>query len=66
MHVVINDQEYALAEEATVKDALQLLNMTEEGLAVAVNYAVVPKNNWPVHVLSDGDVVMLVMATQGG
>lgn len=66
MQVVINDRKYELAEKATVADALQLLRMAGDGLAVAVNYRVIPKQEWQAHSLAEGDVVMLVAATQGG
>lgn len=66
MQVVINEQKYQLAEKTTVAEALNQLKMVEHGLAVAVNYTVIPRQDWPEHVLVDGDVVMLVTATQGG
>lgn len=66
MYVEINDRKYELGRNATVKDALQLLKINEESLAVAVNYTVVPKRAWPDYALAEGDVVMLVAATQGG
>ena len=36
------------------------------GVAVAVNDAVVPRGEWSRHPLSDGDVVEIVTAVQGG
>lgn len=66
MQVVINEQKYELAEKATVADALHLLQVAEDGLAVAVNYRVIPKLEWQAHPLAEGDVLMLVTATQGG
>ena len=36
------------------------------GIAVAVNGAVVPRRQWPHHLLADGDRVDVVEAVQGG
>ena len=37
-----------------------------EGVAGAVNGEVVPRSTWPVASLTDGDVVDVVTAVQGG
>jgi len=37
-----------------------------QGLAVAVNDAVVPRAEWPSRRLQPGDVVEIVRATRGG
>ena len=36
------------------------------GVAVAVNQSVVPRREWPSRRLTDGDVVEIVRAVQGG
>jgi sulfur carrier protein len=38
----------------------------KRGLAVAVNDAVVPRNNWAAQRLSEGSQVLIIQATQGG
>jgi len=38
----------------------------KEGIAVAVNECVIPRSDWEDHRLSDGDIVIIITATQGG
>ena len=38
----------------------------KRGLAVAVNDAVVSRNNWAAQRLSEGSQVLIIQATQGG
>ncbi len=39
---------------------------TRRGIAVALNGEVVPRSRWTQQQLSDGDVIELLTATQGG
>jgi sulfur carrier protein len=39
---------------------------SRRGMAVALNGEVVPRSRWPEQQLSEGDVVELLTATQGG
>ena len=42
------------------------LEPERSGIAVAVNGEVVPRSQWPVYELNDGDVVEIITAMQGG
>ena len=44
----------------------QGLEPERSGIAVAVNGEVVPRSQWPVYELHDGDVVEIITAMQGG
>ena len=44
----------------------QGLEPERSGIAAAVNGEVVPRSQWPVHELKDGDVVEVITAMQGG
>jgi sulfur carrier protein len=59
------------ARETTAATLVQLLEQldlreTMAGVAVAVNGTVVPRGQWPVRKLQDGDCVELIGAVQGG
>ena len=63
----VNDEPRALAGATTLADLLRELGLAErKGVAVAVNNSVAPRAAWPTHVLSDGDRVLVIRATQGG
>ena len=50
----------------TVADLLAKLDLPDRGVAVAVDAAIVPKSEWPSHVVEDGAHVEVVTAVQGG
>lgn len=67
MTIRVNDKPRAIANGATLSHLLGELGLAERrGVAVAVNDSVVPRVSWAAHVLSDGDRVLVIQATQGG
>ncbi|MEX1000814.1 MAG: sulfur carrier protein ThiS [Crocinitomicaceae bacterium] len=56
-----------------IKDNTSLVNLLEQqslnkqqGIAVAVNNAVVPRANWNSQKLNEGDQITVIKATAGG
>jgi sulfur carrier protein len=68
MRVVLNGSEAVLADGATVRAAVESLDLPGEGrgVAVAVNAEVVPRTEWETHELTDGARVEVLRAIQGG
>lgn len=68
MIIVMNGKKTNTAEAVTLVMLLQENGITENtaGVAVAVNSTVVPKRAWDSVRLSDGDVIELIHAVQGG
>jgi len=68
MEVQINGQTYTLTSSATLIDALKALNIAEDrqGIAIAVQSAVIPRSEWGGHALQKGDAIEVVTAAQGG
>ncbi|RMF58863.1 MAG: sulfur carrier protein ThiS [Calditrichaeota bacterium] len=67
MEVTINGKLYSFGEEPTVEDALRRVNVRlEEGIAVAVNFTVVPRDELPRVRLKHGDKLEVIHATAGG
>lgn len=68
MEVQINGQKYTLTTSATLLDALKALNIAEDrqGIAIAVQSAVIPRSEWRGHALHKGDTIEVVTAAQGG
>ena len=44
----------------------EVLQINQPGIAIAINNEVVQKKNWASHLLSAGDDVLIINATQGG
>jgi sulfur carrier protein len=65
--VVINQKTFQLSERGTLADVLPLLQIVQaDGIAIAVNEAVIPRGDWAGYVLREGDRVFVIRATQGG
>jgi sulfur carrier protein len=65
MKVIVNDEEIQLDQQTTVAGLLDHLGYPDKGVAVAVDWAVLPRSRWQT-VLSDGAHVEVVTAVQGG
>ncbi|HEX3728983.1 MAG TPA: sulfur carrier protein ThiS [Opitutaceae bacterium] len=65
--IIVNDQPRALAAGATVASLLAELGLRgRQGVAVAVNGAVVARSLWTDRALGAADRVLVIQATQGG
>lgn len=66
MTVKLNDKPHEVAEGTTLAGLVEGLGLQPQGVAVAIDYVVVPKEMWPETVLSDGMELMLIHAVSGG
>ena len=66
MLIRLNDKPYEVAEGTTLDMFIESLGIQFQGIAVAVDFEVVPKSEWICKKLSDGMAVMLIHATSGG
>ena len=68
MRVVLNGRDAELANGATVRAAVDALDLpaSGRGVAVAVDAQVVPRTQWDTHELSEGARVEILRAIQGG
>ena len=65
MKVVVNDEFVEVDEKTTVAELLTKLGIPDKGIAVAVDWAVLPRSEWHF-ALNDGAKVEVVTAVQGG
>ncbi len=65
MKVLVNDEAVDVDDRTTVADLLATLGIPDKGIAVAVDWAVIPRSEWH-QALSDGARVEVVTAVQGG
>lgn len=63
--VIVNGEDVQIDENATVTTMLDTLGFPDKGIAVALNWSVLPRSEWDT-VLSDGAKVEVVTAVQGG
>lgn len=65
MRILVNDEEVDVDEHSTIAGLLTDLGYPDKGIAVAVDWAVIPRSQWDT-VLRDGSRVEVVTAVQGG
>ena len=65
MKVTVNDEAVEVDEQTTVAALLERLGFPEKGIAVAVDWSVLPRSEWET-ALTDGAKVEVVTAVQGG
>ena len=65
MKEMVNDEELEIADDTTVSGLLEHLGFPDRGIAVAVNWSVLPRSQWDSAV-PQGARVEVVTAVQGG
>lgn len=67
VEVSINQENFQLPESGTLADILSLLQIRQpDGIAIAVNDNVIPKDEWERYTLKAKDKIFVIRATQGG
>lgn len=65
MQVTVNQQTTHL-QGATLADLVNELSLPDNGIAIAVNQQIVPRQLWDGSQLSHNDEVTVIRATRGG
>ena len=65
MFVTVNDERVEVDEHTTVAALMDRLGFPDKGVAVALDYAVIPRSHWYT-TLTDGARLEVVTAVQGG
>ncbi|MCG5432194.1 sulfur carrier protein ThiS [Mycobacterium sp. MYCO198283] len=65
MKVTVNNEEVQVDDGTTVGQLLRLRGFPDRGIAVAIDWAVLPRSEWD-QALADGARVDVVAAVQGG
>ncbi len=65
MKVIVNDEDVEVDDQTTVAALLERLGFPAKGIAVAVDWAVLPRSCWQT-TLTDGARLEVVTAVQGG
>ncbi|MDR1675234.1 MAG: sulfur carrier protein ThiS [Tannerella sp.] len=66
MTVFLNDKPHEVAEGTSLAALVERLGLKPQGIAVAINYEVIPKDQWTDTLLSDRTELMLIQAISGG
>jgi sulfur carrier protein len=66
MQLTINGKNEHIENAQALADVLQHLQLTADGVAIALNDTVVPRAKWESTPLRDGDHIEIIHAVQGG
>lgn len=64
--VNVNDTTHTINSPSNLQELLYQLQISEKGIAVAVNDRIISKQDWSRHHLAEGEKVLIIKATQGG
>ncbi|MDR0612089.1 MAG: sulfur carrier protein ThiS [Dysgonamonadaceae bacterium] len=66
MEIILNDKPYPVKDSTTLAAFVESLELKQEGIAIAIDYNVVPKDRWAKTVLTDKMELVLIHAVSGG
>ena len=66
LSITVNDEPKSVPSGETVASLIERLAIKPQGIAVALNAEVVPRQQWNELKLSSNDSVLIITATQGG
>ncbi len=64
--ITINGQRHMVAQATTLGDLVELLELPNLGVAIALNSEIIPKSNWKNTILTTGICVEVVSIASGG
>jgi sulfur carrier protein len=64
--IELNGESRSVDKNHSVQDLINVLALTNQALAIAVNREIVPRAQWTTHRFSEGDKVDVVRAIGGG
>lgn len=64
--ILVNGEQKSFAQPITLQEALEILQIKGQRMAVEVSGEVVPKSRYGDYILKDGDRLEVVIAVGGG
>ncbi|WP_109302282.1 sulfur carrier protein ThiS [Aquimarina sp. AU474] len=66
MTINVNNQSQSISENTSIQMLLEYLNITTNGIAIAVNNEIIIKEKWDQAIVENDDNITIIKATQGG
>ncbi|KAA1243774.1 sulfur carrier protein ThiS [Aquimarina sp. RZ0] len=66
MTVNVNNQTKSIVDNSTLKALLEQLNLSADGIAIAINNEIIVKGKWGQTQIHNNDHITIIQATQGG
>ncbi|OBQ52017.1 hypothetical protein VQ01_14430 [Tamlana sp. s12] len=66
MKIRVNEKILEVAKDFNILQLLEKLNTSQNGIAVAINSAIISRDSWASQNFSENDNILIIQATQGG
>ncbi|WP_281846411.1 sulfur carrier protein ThiS [Olleya namhaensis] len=66
INIKVNNTTYQFQSTVTLDQIINQLDISVNGIAVAINQSIITKSDWISTTPNDGDTVLIIKATQGG
>ena len=66
INIKVNSKNHQFQSSNSLEVVLKTLDISVNGIAVAVNQDIISKSDWNQKTLNEGDEVLIIKATQGG
>jgi sulfur carrier protein len=66
INIKVNNTKHQFQSNNSLEALLTQLNISVNGIAVAVNENIITKTDWNTKTLNEGDEILVIKATQGG
>ena len=66
MKIYINQKEIETQDSISIKELLDMQQISIEGTAIAIDNKLVPKNEWNDRISTEGNKITIIRATFGG
>ncbi|MEP5254699.1 MAG: sulfur carrier protein ThiS [Winogradskyella arenosi] len=64
--IKVNQEVHHILENTTLQAFVENLKIQTNGIAIAINNAVVRKTDWSSRLLQNNDDILIIRSTQGG
>jgi len=66
MKITLNNKSHEIEQNASLLQFIESLNISDDGMAVAINNTVVPKSKWSSTILEENAELIIIQAVSGG
>lgn len=66
INIKVNNTRHQFQPNSSLEVILNLLDISVNGIAVAVNQKIITKTDWSTKILNESDEILIIKATQGG
>jgi len=64
--ITVNEKKHSFPQSTTLLEALIQLEISQNGIAIAINNNIIQKSKWSKTTLVNTDALLIIKATQGG